>query len=112
MASPISFTIELSRCWTTDRVMGSILVDILALLFLELADDPIYIRIRHRGRQSTQSGSAHVYRKNTTVPMISTAAMNNSTAGNPSTAATTPVVDCISAAPRKNARLIADSALP
>src|SRR4051794_703781 len=27
MASPISFTIELSRCWTTDRVMGSILVD-------------------------------------------------------------------------------------
>ncbi len=27
MASPISFTIELSRCWTTDRVMGSILLD-------------------------------------------------------------------------------------
>src|SRR3974390_3107613 len=24
MASPISLTIELSRCWTTDRVMGSI----------------------------------------------------------------------------------------
>ena len=32
MASPISFTIELSRCWTTDRVMGSILADIIALL--------------------------------------------------------------------------------
>ena len=28
MASPISFTIELSRCWTTERVMGSILADI------------------------------------------------------------------------------------
>src|SRR5450631_2191498 len=27
MASPISLTIELSRCWTTDRVMGSILAD-------------------------------------------------------------------------------------
>src|SRR5882724_11907804 len=34
MASPISLTIELSRCWTTDRVMGSILADIVALLFL------------------------------------------------------------------------------
>jgi hypothetical protein len=44
--------------------------------------------------------------------MINTAAMNKSTAGNPKIAATTPVVDCISAAPRKNARLIADSALP
>ena len=33
MASPISFTIELSRCWTTERVMGSIVADILALLF-------------------------------------------------------------------------------
>ena len=29
MASPISFTIELRRCWTTERVMGSILADIL-----------------------------------------------------------------------------------
>jgi hypothetical protein len=27
MASPISFTIELSRCWTTDRVIGSIAMD-------------------------------------------------------------------------------------
>lgn len=33
MASPISLTIELRRCWTTDRVMGSILADIFALLF-------------------------------------------------------------------------------
>ena len=33
MASPISFTIELSRCWTTERVMGSILADILTLFF-------------------------------------------------------------------------------
>ena len=32
MASPISFTIELRRCWTTERVMGSILADIFALL--------------------------------------------------------------------------------
>ena len=32
MASPISFTIELRRCWTTERVMGSILADIVALL--------------------------------------------------------------------------------
>jgi hypothetical protein len=31
---------------------------------------------------------------------------------NPYSVATTPVDDCISAAPRKNARLIADSALP
>ena len=33
MASPISFTIELRRCWTTERVMGSIVADILALLY-------------------------------------------------------------------------------
>ena len=39
MASPISFTIELSRCWTTERVMGSILADIYPLLFL-----PVVIR--------------------------------------------------------------------
>src|SRR4029077_4288148 len=101
MASPISFTIELSLCWTTDRVIGSILADILALLFLNLVDDSIYIRIRHRGRQCHQSGSTHVYRKNTSVPTISTAAMKSSTAGNPQIAATTPVADCIRAAPRK-----------
>jgi hypothetical protein len=29
MASPISLTIELSRCWTTDRVIGSTTVVIL-----------------------------------------------------------------------------------
>src|SRR3954463_4228728 len=68
MASPISFTIELSRCWTTDRVMGSILADILALLFLNSergrhfgyparygVDDRMYIGIRHRGRQCHQT---------------------------------------------------------
>jgi hypothetical protein len=26
MASPISFTIEDRRCWTTERVMGSIIL--------------------------------------------------------------------------------------
>src|SRR4051794_18200660 len=31
MASPISFTIELRRCWTTDRVMGSIFGGMLSL---------------------------------------------------------------------------------
>src|SRR5690242_15463643 len=73
MASPISFTIELSRCWTTERVMGSILADIEPVLvmlvrayFSERAcdfrertgrriDDRIYIGIRHRGRQCHQS---------------------------------------------------------
>src|SRR5438094_299439 len=36
MASPISFTIELSRCWTTERVMGSILADILLFLLIRI----------------------------------------------------------------------------
>src|SRR6478735_9099872 len=57
-------------------------------------------------------GLIQVYSKNTTIPMISAAAMNSSTAGNPRNVATTPVADCINAAPRKNARLIAESALP
>ena len=32
MASPISFTIDDRRCWTTERVIGSILADIFALV--------------------------------------------------------------------------------
>ncbi|MGY4230725.1 hypothetical protein ACVMIH_008086 [Bradyrhizobium sp. USDA 4503] len=37
MASPISFTIDDRRCWTTERVIGSILADILAFLARGLA---------------------------------------------------------------------------
>jgi hypothetical protein len=33
MASPISLTIEDSRCWTTERVTGSIGSDMVALFF-------------------------------------------------------------------------------
>src|SRR3954469_17269258 len=67
MASPISFTIELRRCWTTERVMGSIFADILtrslvrstrACDFLERArrriDDRMDIGVGHRGGQCHQ----------------------------------------------------------
>ena len=103
MASPISFTIELRRCWTTDRVMGSILADIITRSCWAL---PVLAE-----RQSTAAISpaapdaasmiaripasvigvdnainppaCQVYSRNTIVPTINPAAMNSITAGNP-----------------------------
>ena len=40
MASPISFTIDERRCWTTERVIGSILADIFALLARGEVEEP------------------------------------------------------------------------
>src|SRR5260221_9647583 len=55
MASPISFTIELRRCWTTERVMGSILADIDALLL----ETSRYNRSMAGGKPSRSRGATH-----------------------------------------------------
>ena len=88
MASPISFTIELSRCWTTERVMGSILADILALLFA-LKRQPMHKQLARAVTSTADraylivAGWRRIRSKTPAVPITNTPAMNKSTAGNP-----------------------------
>ena len=62
------------------------------------------------GGLTSPENAAHIH--GFAAPGIGGGILTSLPAGNPKIVATTPVADCISAAPRKNARLMADSALP